>query len=72
MISFKTDILDLLLKAGYNTTRIRKEKIFPEGVLTKFRNQGPISIATLDKLCTILKCQPGDLISWAPDPGRDD
>lgn len=71
MISFKADILSLLSKAGYNTTRIRKEKIFPEGVLTKFRNQGPISVATLDKLCTILKCQPGDLISWSPDPGRD-
>ncbi|NER99022.1 MAG: helix-turn-helix transcriptional regulator [Symploca sp. SIO1B1] len=25
--------------------------------------------ATLDKLCTALKCQPGDLMSWEPDLG---
>ena len=72
MISFKVDILSLLSKAGYNTTRIRKEKIFPEGVLTKFRNQGPISVATLDRLCSLLECQPGDLIRWTPGERRDD
>jgi len=24
--------------------------------------------ATLEKLCAALKCQPGDLMSWEPDP----
>ena len=71
LIVYKVDILKALSEAGYNTYRIRNEKVFPEGVLTKFRHNGGISTMTLDKLCSILKCQPGDLIKWIEE-GQDD
>lgn len=71
LIVYKVNILKALSEAGYNTNRIRKEKVFPEGVLTKFRHNGGISTMTLDRLCSILKCQPGDLIKWIED-GQDD
>ncbi len=29
-----------------------------------------ISVETLDTICTLLECQPGDLIEWMP--GRDE
>lgn len=31
-----------------------------------------IPLETLDKLCTVLKCQPGDLLVWMPDDGEQE
>lgn len=70
MIRFKIDILEALKNKGYTTTKIRKEKIIPEGVLTKIRkNDGaPVTTATINVLCEILKKQPGAILEWIPDP----
>ena len=76
MIRFKIDIIKALKDKGYTTTRIRKEKIIPEGTLTKIRNNNgePITTTTLNVLCEILKKQPGQLVEYTPDtvqPSRD-
>ena len=76
MIRFKIDIIKALKDKGYTTTRIRKEKIIPEGTLTKIRNNNgePITTTTLNGLCEILKKQPGQLVEYTPDtvqPSRD-
>ena len=31
-----------------------------------------IRFSTLDALCRELKCQPGDLLTWAPDENGDE
>ena len=69
MIRFKIDIIEALKNKGYTTTKIRKEKIIPEGTLTRIRkNDGaPVSTATLNVICNILKKQPGQIIEWIPD-----
>ena len=69
MIRFKIDILEALKNKGYTTTRIRKEKIIPEGTLTRIRkNTGePVTTATLNVICEILKKQPGQILEWIPD-----
>lgn len=73
MIRFKIDILEALKNKGYTTTRIRKEKIIPEGVLTKIRkNDGaPVTTATINVICEILKKQPGAVLEWTPDPVKN-
>ena len=38
-IIYKTDILAALKEAGYNTNRIRKEKLLSEGVLQSLREK---------------------------------
>lgn len=63
MIVYK-DVLSKLLKAGYTTTRLRREKILSECVLSRIRNNEPISTTTLDKLCQLLDCQPADLMEY--------
>lgn len=37
--------------------------------VVKLRNTMPsrIDADTLEKLCTALRCQPGDLLQWIPD-----
>lgn len=30
-----------------------------------------IRFSTLDAICRVLECQPGDLLEWVPEPPRD-
>ena len=64
-IVYKTDILSALKEAGYNTNRIRKEKLLSEGVLQSLRDQKYISMENLARVCALLDCQPGDLIAFS-------
>lgn len=66
-IVYKIEIIPALKKAGYNTTRIRNEKIMGESVLQKFREHKGLNFTDLNKLCKLLNCQPGDLIEYVPD-----
>lgn len=73
MIRFKIDIIKALSEKGVNTSEIRKRKIISEGTLQKIRtNKGePITTATINTICQILKKQPGAILEWIPDPATD-
>lgn len=66
-ILYKLDVLAALKAKGYNTNRLRKEKLLGEGTLQKLREGVPVNTASLDKLCGLLGCQPGDLIEYKED-----
>ena len=66
-IQYKTDIIAALKEAGYNTSRIRKEKIMGEAMLQKIRGGQMVSWATLETICTLLDCQPGDLLEYVKE-----
>ena len=63
-IEYKIDVLAALKEAGYNTGRIRKEKIMGEAMLQKLRSGQLVSWATLETICELLNCQPGDVIAY--------
>lgn len=67
MINYKCDILGSLKKIGYSTYKLRKEKIFGEATIQKFRNNEEINFKNLNKICTLLNCQPGDILEYVPD-----
>lgn len=65
MIRYKINILQELKKAGYSSTRIRQEKIMGESMVQKLRTgNASINLASLEPVCRILHCQPGDLVEW--------
>ncbi len=66
-IKYKKDILAELKKAGYNTNRIRKEKLLSESTLQYLRSGKMISIDAVGKICGLLHCQPGDLIEYSEE-----
>lgn len=68
MLIYKIDVLKELKEAGYNTTRIRREKIISEASLQHIRNNEMIAMKTLDTLCRILDMQPGNIIKFVEDP----
>ncbi|MBQ9933215.1 MAG: helix-turn-helix domain-containing protein [Ruminiclostridium sp.] len=66
-IRYKIDILAALKEAGYNTTRLRKEKLLSEGMIQSLREDKYISLQNLSKICELLDCQPGDLIEYVKE-----
>ncbi len=63
-IKYKTNVLELLKSAGYTTYRLRKEKILGESTLQKMRTDTLLSWAELDTVCSLLECQPGNLVKF--------
>ena len=66
-IKYKIDVLAALKAAGYNTNRIRKEKLLSESTLQRLRQGELINGEHLGKLCELLRCQPGDILEYVPD-----
>ena len=71
-MQYKIDIIATLKESGYNTNRIRKEKIMGEAMLQKIRSGQMVSWATLEIICDLLDCQPGDLIEYVKDTAATD
>lgn len=67
MLVYKFNILEKLKEKGYTTYRIRKERIFGEAILTKFRQGIIVSPDILETLCKIFECQPGDILEYKKD-----
>ena len=70
MIVFKIDVLAELKAAGYNTGRIRREKILSEVTLSAMRKGICPSTKALNTVCEILQTQPGIIIKWVPDKNQ--
>ncbi|MEY8355459.1 helix-turn-helix transcriptional regulator [Lachnospiraceae bacterium 54-53] len=64
MIKYKFDILKSLKEAGYNTNRIRKEKLLSESTLQYLREGKPVGTSALDSICKLLDMQPGNIIKY--------
>lgn len=61
---YKIDVLAALKEAGYSTTRIRAEHIIGEAALQHLRNGERVSWETIETLCRLLNCQPGDILEY--------
>ena len=70
-IHYKIDILSELKSAGYSTYRLRKDKIFGESTIQRFRNGGVLDLSVIDKLCTLLHYQIGDIVEYVPDNKKE-
>lgn len=66
-IKYKIDVIAALKEAGYNTNKIRKEKLLSESVLQYLRSGKKVSLDAIEKICKLLKCQPGDIIEYVED-----
>lgn len=66
-IIYKMDVLAALKEKGYNTNRIRKDKIMGEAMLQKIRIGQMPSWSVLETICDLLDCQPADIIEFRRD-----
>ena len=66
-IRYKINVLAELKSAGYSTYRLRKEKLFGERTIQKFRTGEMVSTENLSLICKLLDCQPGDILEYKED-----
>lgn len=66
-IRYKIDIMQELKNHDYSSTRLRNEKIFGEATMTNFRRGVICWGKSLEILCKLLDCQPGDILEYIPD-----
>lgn len=64
-IKYKKDILGALKESGYSTYRLRNEKLFGESVIQQLRKGAMVSWANIDRICSLLQCQPGDILEYS-------
>ena len=64
----KYDKLFAKLKAdGKSSTYwLRKNGFYP-AVVSRLRKNGRVTTDTIDRLCAVLKCQPGDVMEYVED-----
>lgn len=64
MLRYKIDILEELKGKGYSTYKLRKDRLIGEAQIQKIRNGEIASKETLNTICKILNCQPGDILEY--------
>jgi putative transcriptional regulator len=67
MVKYKLNILEALKQTGYSSTRLRNEKLIGESYMTQLRHGDLVSWKTIDTICRLLNCQPGDLLEYIPE-----
>lgn len=67
MLIYKIDILTELKKKGINTNKMRQEKLLSESAIQRLRTKAPITWDSIDKICKLLDCQPGEILEYIPD-----
>ena len=61
------DILRQLSDAGWSAYRLSKERILSNSTIQRLRDGGPISTDTVDIICSLLECQPNDIMEHKRD-----
>ena len=67
-IRYKVDVMAELKQKGYTSTKIRGEKLIGQSYLQQLRHGELVSWKTLDTICSLLECQPGDLVEFVREP----
>lgn len=58
------NVLGRLKECGYSTYRLSKENIIKAGTLQRIRKGKPITTETVDTICRLCGCQPGDILKY--------
>lgn len=67
MIKYRIDIMKELREHGFSSYELRKQKYLSESAMTKIRRGDIVGSDILDVICSLLDCQPGDILEYAPE-----
>lgn len=70
MLRYKKDVIEALKDAGFSSYVIRKDALINQTALQKLREGRMIAWEQFEKVCSLLNCQPGDLIEYVQDEGK--
>jgi len=70
-MAIKYDNLFRLLEVrGHSLTYWLRQNGFHSATVTKLRKNERINTDTINSLCALLGCQPGDIMEYVPDEGE--
>ena len=64
MIKYHPHLLSMLTDAGYSPKDMRKYKLISQSSLQSIREGKPLSLSTINVICNLLDCQPGDILRF--------
>mgnify|MGYP002868393672 CR=1 FL=1 len=62
----------LLIDRKMTKTQLRLATGISSVTLAKLSKNEPVNAATLEKICSVLKCHIGDVVDFVPDPLEDE
>jgi len=57
-------LLDMLNRKGMTREQLRVSAGITSNAIKAINHNEPVSLKVIDKICNVLKCQPGDIIEW--------
>lgn len=62
-------LIDLLNKKGITsyTIKVKYNNLIGQATFKKIKEGGDIDTRTIDKLCELLECQPGDILEYVEE-----
>ena len=57
-------LLDILNRRNISKLELMKMAGISRETLSKLSKNESVTIQTIDKICNVLKCQPGELMEW--------
>ncbi len=60
-------LLKLLIDHNMKLTDLKKELGLGPSTIAKFRKDEHVSLEVIDKLCSLFKVQPNEIIEWRED-----
>lgn len=66
MISYRK-LFELMKAKGIKQIDLREKGVHPR-TFSKMQNGELIRSDTIDQICKLLDCQPGDIMEYVPDP----
>lgn len=66
-VQYRANILAMLKEKGYNTTKLRRDKLLAESTIQQLRKGELVSWANISRICAMLNCQPGDILEYVPE-----
>lgn len=67
MLVFSKKTGDYLKKENKTWADLQRETGLSPSVMAKLQKDRPCNTDTINKVCEVLKRQPGDLMEWIPD-----
>jgi len=61
----------LLIDEKMSQADLRKVAEIAPNTMTKLRRDEPVTLAILGKICGVLQCDYGDIMSYIPDKDRE-
>lgn len=71
MFEYRIDVIELLRANNINSYVVRKNKLFSESTMQKFRTGQMVSLTEIDKLCRLTHVQPWDVLAFSFDDEED-